>query len=59
MKRGKVTTEEKKEARCWADHRHHRLRRAAGCDLIVEAVFEDPKVKAEVTKNGSPPPPMM
>ena len=22
-----------------------------GCDLIVEAVFEDPKVKAEVTKN--------
>ncbi len=22
-----------------------------GCDLIIEAVFEDPKVKAEVTKN--------
>ncbi len=24
----------------------------AGCDLIVEAVFEDPKVKAEVTKRA-------
>jgi 3-hydroxyacyl-CoA dehydrogenase/enoyl-CoA hydratase/3-hydroxybutyryl-CoA epimerase len=33
-------------------HRDHRLRGAEGCDLIVEAVFEDPKVKAEVTKRA-------
>ncbi len=31
------------------DHRDHRLRGAAGCDLIVEAVFEDMNVKADVT----------
>ncbi len=28
-------------------HAHGRLRALAGCDLVVEAVFEDPKVKAE------------
>ncbi len=32
-----------------ADHRDRRLRRAQGLDLVVEAVFEDRKVKAEAT----------
>jgi len=48
MKRGKVTEEKKatvlgqiKTTTDYAD--------LAGCDLIVEAVFEDPSVKAEVT----------
>ena len=35
-----------------AASRRPRLRALAGCDLIVEAVFEDPKVKAEVTRGG-------
>ena len=48
MKRGKVTAEKKAEvlARIHATTDYAAL---AGCDLIVEAVFEDPKVKAEVT----------
>lgn len=48
MKRGKVTAEKKAEvlARITATADYSAL---AGCDLIVEAVFEDPKVKAEVT----------
>lgn len=48
MKRGKVTAEKKAEVlgRITATTDYAAL---AGCDLIVEAVFEDPKVKAEVT----------
>jgi len=50
MKRGKVTEEKKAEVlgRITATTEYAALE---GCDLIVEAVFEDPKVKAEVTKN--------
>jgi 3-hydroxyacyl-CoA dehydrogenase/enoyl-CoA hydratase/3-hydroxybutyryl-CoA epimerase len=50
MKRGKVTEEKKDEVlgRITATTDYAAL---AGCDLIVEAVFEDPKVKAKVTKN--------
>ena len=46
--RKKVTAEKKAEVlgRILATTDHAAL---AGCDLIVEAVFEDPKVKAEVT----------
>jgi 3-hydroxyacyl-CoA dehydrogenase / enoyl-CoA hydratase / 3-hydroxybutyryl-CoA epimerase len=46
--RRKVTAEKKAEvlARITATTDYAAL---AGCDLIVEAVFEDPKVKAEVT----------
>jgi len=46
--RRKVTVEKKAEvlARITATTDYAAL---AGCDLIVEAVFEDPKVKAEVT----------
>ncbi|THD84922.1 3-hydroxyacyl-CoA dehydrogenase [Aliigemmobacter aestuarii] len=48
MKRGKVTAEKKAEVlgRITATTDYAAL---AGCDLIVEAVFEDPKVKADVT----------
>ncbi len=48
MKRGKVTAEKKAEVlgRITATTDYAALE---GCDLIVEAVFEDPKVKAEVT----------
>ncbi|WGV14574.1 3-hydroxyacyl-CoA dehydrogenase NAD-binding domain-containing protein [Fuscovulum ytuae] len=48
MKRGKVTAEKKAEVlgRIHATTDYAAL---AGCDLIVEAVFEDPKIKAEVT----------
>jgi 3-hydroxyacyl-CoA dehydrogenase/enoyl-CoA hydratase/3-hydroxybutyryl-CoA epimerase len=48
MKRGKVTEEKKAEVldRITATTDYDALK---GCDLIVEAVFEDPKVKAEVT----------
>jgi 3-hydroxyacyl-CoA dehydrogenase/enoyl-CoA hydratase/3-hydroxybutyryl-CoA epimerase len=50
MKRGKVSEEKKAEVlgRITATTDYAAL---AGSDLIVEAVFEDPKVKAEVTKN--------
>ncbi len=48
MKRGKVTADKKAEVlgRIIATTEYAAL---AGCDLIVEAVFEDPQVKAEVT----------
>ncbi|MFC7703258.1 3-hydroxyacyl-CoA dehydrogenase NAD-binding domain-containing protein [Plastorhodobacter daqingensis] len=48
ISRKKVTPEKKDEvlARITATTDYAAL---AGCDLIVEAVFEDPKVKAEVT----------
>jgi 3-hydroxyacyl-CoA dehydrogenase/enoyl-CoA hydratase/3-hydroxybutyryl-CoA epimerase len=48
MKRGKVTAEKKAEVlgRITATTDYAALK---GCDLIVEAVFEDPKVKADVT----------
>ncbi|MCT8329633.1 3-hydroxyacyl-CoA dehydrogenase NAD-binding domain-containing protein [Albidovulum sediminis] len=48
MKRGKVTAEKTAEvlARITATADYAAL---AGADLVVEAVFEDPKVKAEVT----------
>jgi 3-hydroxyacyl-CoA dehydrogenase/enoyl-CoA hydratase/3-hydroxybutyryl-CoA epimerase len=49
MKRGRVTPEKKAEvlSRITATTDHAAL---SGCDLIVEAVFEDPAVKAEVTR---------
>jgi 3-hydroxyacyl-CoA dehydrogenase/enoyl-CoA hydratase/3-hydroxybutyryl-CoA epimerase len=48
MKRGKVTAEKKAEVlgRIAATTDYAAL---AGVDLVVEAVFEDPKIKAEVT----------
>ncbi|MFN4192754.1 MAG: 3-hydroxyacyl-CoA dehydrogenase NAD-binding domain-containing protein [Tabrizicola sp.] len=48
MKRGKVSAEKKAEVlgRITATTDYSAL---AGADLIVEAVFEDPKIKAEVT----------
>jgi 3-hydroxyacyl-CoA dehydrogenase/enoyl-CoA hydratase/3-hydroxybutyryl-CoA epimerase len=48
MKRGKVTAEKKAEvlARITATTNYAALK---GVDLIVEAVFEDPKIKADVT----------
>ena len=48
MKRGKVTAEQRGEvlARITATTDYGALQ---GVDLIVEAVFEDPKIKAEVT----------
>ncbi|TAG12427.1 MAG: 3-hydroxyacyl-CoA dehydrogenase, partial [Rhodobacterales bacterium] len=48
MKRGKVTAAKKDEVlgRILATTDYAALK---GCDLVVEAVFEDPKVKAEVT----------
>ncbi len=48
IKRGKVTAEKKAEVlgRITATTDYAAL---AGCDLVVEAVFEDPKVKAGVT----------
>jgi 3-hydroxyacyl-CoA dehydrogenase/enoyl-CoA hydratase/3-hydroxybutyryl-CoA epimerase len=51
MKRGKVTAEKKAEVlgRITATTDYAALK---GVDLIVEAVFEDPKVKAEVTKRA-------
>lgn len=49
MKRGKVSAEKKAEVlgRIAATTDYAAL---SGCDLIVEAVFEDPAVKAEVTQ---------
>ena len=51
MKRGKVTADKKAQtlARITATTDYAAL---AGCDLIVEAVFEDVGVKAEVTKQA-------
>ncbi|MFP4328369.1 MAG: 3-hydroxyacyl-CoA dehydrogenase NAD-binding domain-containing protein, partial [Paracoccaceae bacterium] len=49
IKRGKATPEKKEEmlARITATTDYAALE---GCDLVIEAVFEDPGVKAEVTK---------
>ncbi len=51
VKRGRVTAEKRAEvlSRITPTTDHAAL---AGVDLIVEAVFEDPKVKAEVTKKA-------
>jgi 3-hydroxyacyl-CoA dehydrogenase/enoyl-CoA hydratase/3-hydroxybutyryl-CoA epimerase len=48
MKRGKVTSDKKAEVlgRILATTDYAAL---APCDLVIEAVFEDPKIKAEVT----------
>ena len=48
IKRGKAT-EEKKEALLSLITATPDLEQLRGCDLIIEAVFEDPKVKAEMT----------
>ncbi len=45
------TTPEKKEAVLGLITATTDLNALAGCDMIVEAVFEDPKVKAEMTQN--------
>ena len=47
--RKKVTSREEGRS-AGPDHRDHRLSALEGCDLIVEAVFEDPGIKADVTK---------
>ena len=49
MKRGKVTAE-KKEAMLSRITATPDLEQLKGCDLIIEAVFEDPAVKAEMTQ---------
>ncbi|CUH63981.1 Fatty acid oxidation complex subunit alpha [Thalassovita gelatinovora] len=49
IKRGKVTAE-KKEAMLSLITATPDLDALKGCDLIIEAVFEDPGVKAEMTK---------
>ncbi|MBY6006232.1 enoyl-CoA hydratase/isomerase family protein [Salipiger bermudensis] len=46
----KKATAEKKEAALSLITATDDYARLSGCDLIVEAVFEDPKVKAEVTR---------
>ncbi|SLN55881.1 Fatty acid oxidation complex subunit alpha [Falsiruegeria litorea R37] len=49
MKRGKVT-QDKKDAMLGLITATPDLEQLKGCDLIIEAVFEDPAVKAEMTK---------
>ncbi len=49
MKRGKVT-QDKKDAMLGLITATPDLAHLKGCDLIIEAVFEDPAVKAEMTK---------
>ena len=49
IKRGKATPE-KKEALLERITATPDLEQLKGCDLIIEAVFEDPRVKAEMTK---------
>ena len=49
IKRGKAT-EEKKDALLSRITATPDLEQLKGCDLIIEAVFEDPGVKAEMTK---------
>ena len=51
IKRGKAT-EEKKQAALDLITATTDYAALDGCDLIIEAVFEDPKVKAEVTKQA-------
>jgi len=50
IKRGKAT-EEKKEKTLGLINATTDYAALEGCDLVIEAVFEDPGVKAEVTKN--------
>jgi len=47
----KKATEESKEALLGRIHATTDYAALQDCDLIVEAVFEDPKIKAEVTQN--------
>ena len=49
MKRGKVT-QDKKDAMLGRITATPDLEQLKGCDLIIEAVFEDPAVKADMTK---------
>ncbi|MFC3616263.1 3-hydroxyacyl-CoA dehydrogenase NAD-binding domain-containing protein [Lutimaribacter marinistellae] len=49
IKRGKVT-QDKKDAMLGLITATPNLDQLKGCDLIIEAVFEDPKVKAEMTQ---------
>ena len=49
ISRGK-STPEKKEAALAQITATSDLKKLEGCDLIIEAVFEDPKVKAEMTQ---------
>ena len=49
IKRGKVTAE-KKETMLGQITATQDLDNLKGCDLVIEAVFEDPDVKAEMTK---------
>ena len=49
MKRGKVS-QEKKDAMLGRITATPDLEQLKGCDLIIEAVFEDPAVKADMTK---------
>ena len=51
VKRGRMTADRKAEvlARIAPETDHARL---TGCDLVIEAVFEDPAVKAEVTRQA-------
>ena len=51
IKRGKAT-EEKKDALLSRITATPDLEQLKGCDLIIEAVFEDPNVKAEATKKA-------
>jgi 3-hydroxyacyl-CoA dehydrogenase/enoyl-CoA hydratase/3-hydroxybutyryl-CoA epimerase len=47
VKRGRAKQAD--ATRCSRASRRRRLQRAQGCDLVIEAVFEDRKVKAEAT----------
>ncbi|MEM9551577.1 MAG: 3-hydroxyacyl-CoA dehydrogenase NAD-binding domain-containing protein [Pseudomonadota bacterium] len=49
MKRGKVTADKKEAMLCLITATPD-LDQLKGCDLIIEAVFEDPGVKAEMTQ---------
>ncbi len=49
IKRGKVTAEKKEAMLCQITATPD-LENLKGCDLIIEAVFEDPGIKAEMTK---------
>jgi 3-hydroxyacyl-CoA dehydrogenase/enoyl-CoA hydratase/3-hydroxybutyryl-CoA epimerase len=54
LSRGQMT-QEKGDALLGSGHRHHRLRLIKGSDLVVEAVFENREIKAEVTKTRRGP----
>ena len=57
IKRRKITQEEAADAVLGRITATRITTLLKGCDLIVEAVFEDPKVKAEVTPRRSKPSP--